>query len=131
MPPGGPDRLAYLASPMAATPDEDDMTIGDKLLGCLGAGVRPARQYSRRLPGGAVGRPAAAFRNVTAKQAVQRGVAFAGNTDTVYRQVTDFYDKVGGFEPLILMGRRGSMTDEEVEKAPAWSRRRCCRGSRN
>jgi hypothetical protein len=64
----------------------------------------------------AVGRPAAAFRNVTAEEAIRRGVMFAGNPDTVFRQVMEFYDKVGGFEHLILMGRSGFMTHQEAEK---------------
>ena len=114
------------------------MIIGDKSLWFLRVGARSAAQYSRMLPGAtpaaqapvlyrtappptlagvpAVGRPAAAFRNVTAEQAVQRGVMFAGNPDTVYRQIMEFYDKVGGFEHLILMGRSGFMTHEEAEK---------------
>jgi alkanesulfonate monooxygenase SsuD/methylene tetrahydromethanopterin reductase-like flavin-dependent oxidoreductase (luciferase family) len=115
------------------------MTVGDKSLWFLRVGARSASQFSRMLPGtnpvaqaptlyrsaprpaadGSVphvGRPAAAFRSVTAEQAVGRGVMFAGNPDTVYRQIMDFYDKVGGFEHLILMGRSGFMTHEEAEK---------------
>ena len=63
-----------------------------------------------------VGRPAAAFRTVTAEQAIERGIMFAGNPDTVFRQVMEFYDRVGGFEHLILMGRSGFMTHDEAEK---------------
>ena len=63
-----------------------------------------------------VGRPAAAFRTVTAAQAIERGIMFAGNPDTVFRQVIEFYDRVGGFEHLILMGRSGFMTHDEAEK---------------
>jgi hypothetical protein len=62
-----------------------------------------------------VGRPAAAFRNVTAEQAIERGIMFAGNPVTVFRQIMEFYDKVGGFEHLILMGRSGFMTHAEAE----------------
>jgi alkanesulfonate monooxygenase SsuD/methylene tetrahydromethanopterin reductase-like flavin-dependent oxidoreductase (luciferase family) len=78
----------------------------------------PPQGSSPTLAGGVphVGRPAAAFRNVTAEQAVQRGVMFAGNPDTVFSQIMEFYDKVGGFEHLILMGRSGFMTHEEAEK---------------
>jgi len=45
-----------------------------------------------------------------------RGIMFAGNPDTVFRQVMEFYDRVGGFEHLILMGRSGFMTHDEAEK---------------
>ncbi|MGA8398927.1 MAG: hypothetical protein WB697_03515, partial [Stellaceae bacterium] len=44
------------------------------------------------------------------------GILFVGNPDSVYRQIMEFYDKVGGFEHLILMGRSGFMTHEEAEK---------------
>src|SRR5258708_39390296 len=111
------------------------MEIGDKSLWFRRVGARSAAQYSRMLRGATpaaqapalyrtappptlaggvphVGRPAAAFRNVTAEQAVQRGVMFAGNPDTVYRQVMDFYDKVGGVEHLILIGPSRFMTPE-------------------
>jgi len=39
-----------------------------------------------------------------------------GNPDTVYRQIMDFYDKVGGFGYLVLFGRTGFMTHVEAEK---------------
>src|SRR5258707_9252251 len=77
------------------------------------------RSAPRPAPGGGVahvGRPAAAFRNVTAEQAIERGIMFAGNPDTVFRQVMEFYDRVGGFEHLILMGRSGFMTHAEAER---------------
>jgi len=138
MGPAPPDR-AYMGFTYVGDSDEEGMEIGDKSLWFLRVGARSAAQYSRMLPGATpatqapalyrtappptlaggvphVGRPAAAFRNVTAEQAVQRGVMFAGNPDTVYRQVMEFYDKVGGFEHLILMGRSGFMTHEEAEK---------------
>jgi hypothetical protein len=41
---------------------------------------------------------------------------FAGNPDTVYRQIMEFQDKVGPFEHLILAGRSGFMTHAEAEK---------------
>jgi len=39
-----------------------------------------------------------------------------GNPDTVYRQIMDFYDQVGGFGHLDLVGRTGFMTHVEAEK---------------
>ena len=123
--------------------DEEGMRIGDKALWFLRIGGRSAPQFSRFLPGQSspqaapnlwrsaprgplgpapgggvahVGRPAGAFRNVTAEQAIERGIMFAGNPDTVFRQIMEFYDRVGGFEHLILMGRSGFMTHAEAEK---------------
>jgi hypothetical protein len=41
---------------------------------------------------------------------------FAGNPDTVYRQIMEFQEKVGGFEHLILASRSGFMTHAEAKK---------------
>ena len=45
-----------------------------------------------------------------------RGLLFAGNPDTVYQQIMEFYNKVGGFGHLVMIGRSGFMTHAEVEK---------------
>lgn len=44
---------------------------------------------------------------INAEQAMERGLLFAGNPDTVYQQIMDFYDKVGGFGHLVMIGRSG------------------------
>jgi len=36
--------------------------------------------------------------------------------DTVYRQIMDFYDKVGGFGHLIMVGKTGFITHDEAVK---------------
>ena len=41
---------------------------------------------------------------------------FAGNPDTVYRQIMEFQDKAGKFEHLVLASRSGFMTHEEANK---------------
>src|SRR5262245_29727439 len=60
--------------------------------------------------------PRAPIRNVTAEQAIAQGLMFAGNPDTVFRQIMDFRAKAGEFEHLILMGRSGFMTHDEAER---------------
>ena len=45
-----------------------------------------------------------------------QGLMFAGNPDTVYRQIMDFSSQVGGFEHMILVGRSGFVTHAEAEK---------------
>jgi hypothetical protein len=62
------------------------------------------------------GHNAARLRSITAEEAKAQGILFAGNPDTVYRQVMEFYDKVGGFGHLSLVGRSGFMTHAESEK---------------
>jgi len=54
---------------------------------------------------------------MTVEQAKARGILFVGNPDTVYRQIMDFYDEVGGFGHLVLVGRTGYMTHGEAEKS--------------
>jgi alkanesulfonate monooxygenase SsuD/methylene tetrahydromethanopterin reductase-like flavin-dependent oxidoreductase (luciferase family) len=48
---------------------------------------------------------------------MKRGILFVGSPDTVYRQIMDFYDEVGGFGHLVLVGRTGYMTHAETEKS--------------
>ena len=62
------------------------------------------------------GQNAARLTSLTAEQATAQGIFFAGNPDTVYKQVMEFYDKVGGFGHLSLVGRSGFMTHAESEK---------------
>jgi len=54
--------------------------------------------------------------SITAPEAMAQGILFAGNPDSVHRQIMEFYDKVGGFGHLALIGRSGFMTHEESEK---------------
>ena len=50
------------------------------------------------------------------KGEAEEGILFCGNPDTVYRQIMEIYDKVGGFGHLSLIGRSGFMTHAESEK---------------
>ncbi len=59
---------------------------------------------------------ASALIGLTAEQAMARGILFAGSPDTVYRQIMDFHDEVGGFGHLVMIGRSGFMTHAETEK---------------
>ena len=54
--------------------------------------------------------------SITPEEAMAQGILFAGNPDSVYRQIMEFYDKVGGFGHLSLIGRSGPMTHAESEK---------------
>jgi alkanesulfonate monooxygenase SsuD/methylene tetrahydromethanopterin reductase-like flavin-dependent oxidoreductase (luciferase family) len=59
---------------------------------------------------------AATLIGLTAEQAMERGILFAGSPDTVYRQIMAFADKVGPFGHLVMVGRSGFMTHAETEK---------------
>ena len=62
------------------------------------------------------GQNAARLTSLSAEQATAQGILFAGNPDSIYKQVMDFYDKVGGFGHLSMIGRSGFMTHAESEK---------------
>ena len=59
---------------------------------------------------------AAALMSITPEQAVAQGILFAGNPDTVYRQIMDFQHKAGPFGNLNIIGRSGFLTHAEAVK---------------
>src|SRR5207245_10990339 len=65
---------------------------------------------------GARGRPADSVIGITAEQAIARGILCAGNPDTVYKQIMEIHDKVGGFGHWIFIGRSGFLTHAEAVK---------------
>jgi alkanesulfonate monooxygenase SsuD/methylene tetrahydromethanopterin reductase-like flavin-dependent oxidoreductase (luciferase family) len=125
------DHFAYAAFVYVGDTDEEGLRVGSKLLWFLHTSLKSAPQYSKFLPGSAppvslvnaekgvasAGQNAARLTSLTAEQATAQGIFFAGNPDTVYRQVMEFYDKVGGFGHLSLVGRSGFMTHAESEKS--------------
>ena len=54
---------------------------------------------------------------MTAEQAIQRQIMFAGNPDTVFNQIMAAYEALGGFGHLIFIGRSGFLTHAEAEKS--------------
>jgi alkanesulfonate monooxygenase SsuD/methylene tetrahydromethanopterin reductase-like flavin-dependent oxidoreductase (luciferase family) len=139
------DNFAYAAFVYVGDTHEEGVRVGSKLLWFLNTSLKSAPQYSKFLPGttppelapqlyrtasgpsatpaGAGPRVASASQNaatligMTAEQAMKRGILFVGNPDTVHRQIMDFYDEVGGFGHLVLVGRTGLMTHTETEKS--------------
>ena len=55
---------------------------------------------------------------------------FAGNPDTVVRQIKEFRQRVGGLGSLIMMTRQGLVTHAEAEKSFSSPPPRCCPSSR-
>ena len=54
--------------------------------------------------------------SLNAEEAMAMGILFVGNPDSVYRQIMEFHDKVGGFGHLSMIGRSGFMSHAESEK---------------
>ncbi|HUZ73258.1 MAG TPA: LLM class flavin-dependent oxidoreductase [Stellaceae bacterium] len=140
------DNFAYAALVYVGDTDEEGRRIGGQLLWFLNTSLKSAPQYSKFLPGTVPPhaapalyrtrpKPAAALdlvnaekgvptasqnaarlMSITVPQAMEQGILFAGNPDSVYRQIMEFYDKVGGFGHLALIGRSGFMTHAESVK---------------
>jgi alkanesulfonate monooxygenase SsuD/methylene tetrahydromethanopterin reductase-like flavin-dependent oxidoreductase (luciferase family) len=130
------DRFAYAAFIYVGDTDEEGVEVGTKLLWFLNTSLKQAPQYSTFLPGRMppemapevyrtkpragetrAARPADALRNMTAEQAIQRQIMFAGKPDTVVKQIMAAYDVLGGFGHLIFIGRSGFLTHAEAEKS--------------
>jgi len=47
---------------------------------------------------------------------IDRGIAFAGNPDTVYRQIERHYRAVGGYGHLLMLGQSGFLEHEDTVK---------------
>jgi alkanesulfonate monooxygenase SsuD/methylene tetrahydromethanopterin reductase-like flavin-dependent oxidoreductase (luciferase family) len=140
------DNFGYAAFVYVGDTDEEGLRVGAKLLWFLNTSLKVAPQFSKFLPGAMpprfapqvyrtrsatepapaptddkdvapAGANAARLRSIDAEQAMAQGILFTGNPDSVYRQIMEFYDKVGGFGHLSLVGRSGFMTHAESEKS--------------
>jgi alkanesulfonate monooxygenase SsuD/methylene tetrahydromethanopterin reductase-like flavin-dependent oxidoreductase (luciferase family) len=135
LPEPGPDRFGHTAFVYTGDTDEEGVRVGSKLLWFLNTGLRSAPQYGKLLPGAvpaelapalyatkprpgvpAAARPAAGLIGITAEQAMAKGLMFAGDPDTVYRQIREYRERVGPFEHLVLASRSGFMTHGEATK---------------
>jgi alkanesulfonate monooxygenase SsuD/methylene tetrahydromethanopterin reductase-like flavin-dependent oxidoreductase (luciferase family) len=136
LPKVGTDHFAYAALVYVGDTHEEGVEIGSKLLWFLNTSLKSAPQFSRFLPGtvppqfapevyrtARSNKPSAsgaknnrALIGISTEEAMQRGILFAGSPDTVYEQIMDFYDQVGGFDNLVMVGHSGFMTHREAEK---------------
>jgi alkanesulfonate monooxygenase SsuD/methylene tetrahydromethanopterin reductase-like flavin-dependent oxidoreductase (luciferase family) len=99
-----PGSFAPERAPSAYRTKPRPPTAGTNLVNAE-KGVATAGENARRLM------------SIDAEEAKAMGILFAGNPDNVYHQIMDFYDKVGGFGHLSLVGRSGFMTHGEVQKS--------------
>ncbi len=53
-------------------------------------------------------------RTMTVEEAIDAGLTFAGTPDDVFEQAKAFYDHVGGFGHLLMMGQGGTISHEET-----------------
>ena len=135
LPAPGTDRFAYAALCYVGDTDEEGLRVGAKTLWFLNTSLKQSPQMSKFLPGRmppevaaqnyrtvprpgspANMRPGQSLIGITAEQAIARGILCAGNPDTVYKQIMDIYEKVGGFGHFIFIGRSGFLDHREAEK---------------
>jgi alkanesulfonate monooxygenase SsuD/methylene tetrahydromethanopterin reductase-like flavin-dependent oxidoreductase (luciferase family) len=140
------DNFAYAAFVYVGDTEEEGRAVGSKLLWFLNTSLKSAPQYSKFLPGtmppeaapgvyrtaprpdagvslvnaekgvASASQNAQKLMSIDTEQAMAQGILFAGNPDSVYRQIMEFHDKVGGFGHLAMIGRSGFMTHAESEK---------------
>jgi alkanesulfonate monooxygenase SsuD/methylene tetrahydromethanopterin reductase-like flavin-dependent oxidoreductase (luciferase family) len=106
--------------------DEEGLRVGQKIAWFLTVSIKSAPQFSKFQPGAiapemapAAWRTGASRRprptNLDAEVLVGQGQMFAGNPDTVARQIKEFRRKVGGIGHIIMMTRQGLVTHAEAE----------------
>jgi alkanesulfonate monooxygenase SsuD/methylene tetrahydromethanopterin reductase-like flavin-dependent oxidoreductase (luciferase family) len=92
-------------------------TANAAMLKAGGAGPARATRVQTR-----DGRPINA-RTMTVEEAIDAGLVFAGTADDVYGQLRAFYDHVGGFGHLLMMGQGGTIShDDTVANLTLFSR---------
>ena len=135
------DHFGYAGLVYVGDTHEEGVRVGSKLLWFTNTSLKSAPQFGRFLPGAtppeaapmvyrSQPRPAATGSKSTsatanlatlvgldAETAMKRGILFAGSPDTVYRQIMDLYEDVGGFGHLVMVGRSGYMTHAETEQS--------------
>jgi alkanesulfonate monooxygenase SsuD/methylene tetrahydromethanopterin reductase-like flavin-dependent oxidoreductase (luciferase family) len=120
------DRFAYAALVYTGETDEAGYTGARKLMWYVEANKVPFQFTSP--PGyqppaamaGAMKGPASGvfkmFQNPDLGSFMENGLVFAGNPDSVYRQIVKLYEHVGGFGQLLLMGQAGFLDHDETVK---------------
>ena len=126
LPEAGEDRFSYMAFCYVGETDEEAYRIGQKIPWFLTVSLKSAPQMSKFQPGqwppemapsvwrgGNPKRPT----NMTVEALVGQGQMFAGNPDTVARQIKTFRERVGGCGRIIMMTHQGLVTHEESMKS--------------
>jgi alkanesulfonate monooxygenase SsuD/methylene tetrahydromethanopterin reductase-like flavin-dependent oxidoreductase (luciferase family) len=126
LPPPGEDRFSYMAFCYIGDTDEEAFRVGQKIPWFLTVSIKSAPQMSKFMPGqlppemtpsawraGASKRPT----NLTVQALIAQGQMFAGNPDTVVKQIKTFRERVGGVGRIIMMTRQGLITHAEAMKS--------------
>ncbi|HTW70531.1 MAG TPA: LLM class flavin-dependent oxidoreductase, partial [Acetobacteraceae bacterium] len=126
LPRPGEDRFSYMAFCYVGDTDAEAEQVGQKIPWFLTVSMKSQPQMSKFQPGqippemapsawrqGVSKRPS----NLDAASLIAQGQMFAGNPDTVARQIKEFRRRVGGVGRIIMMTRQGLVTHAEAEKS--------------
>ena len=132
-----PDKLAYMALIGVGNTREEGWRRADQILGYSRTSGIVAPQFSnppgyqsaaananvlKAGPGGPIranrlttrdGKPINA-RTLGVEDAIEAGLVFAGTPDDVFEQTRDFYNHVGGFGHLLMMGQGGLISHDDT-----------------
>ncbi|MCH9671764.1 MAG: LLM class flavin-dependent oxidoreductase [Gammaproteobacteria bacterium] len=127
-----PDRFAYLAMVGVGDTDEQGRARAHQILDYSRTTPRTASQFwfppgftSNEATGQALKHRSplriplrdgktALMQTASVDEFVNAGIAFAGNPDTVFEQIREFSDHVGGMGHLLMMGQGGHISHEDT-----------------
>jgi alkanesulfonate monooxygenase SsuD/methylene tetrahydromethanopterin reductase-like flavin-dependent oxidoreductase (luciferase family) len=120
------DRLACAALCYVGDTDEAGIAGAEKLLWYVRTNKAPTqfRNPPGYVPAEAaigpmrgdhrIGNNAGLRPDKTAQEYIAEGGLFAGNPDTVVKQIRNFYDRVGGFGHFVLVGQAGEVGHDDA-----------------
>jgi alkanesulfonate monooxygenase SsuD/methylene tetrahydromethanopterin reductase-like flavin-dependent oxidoreductase (luciferase family) len=126
LPAASEDRFSYMGFCYVGDSDAEAQRVAEKICWFITVSLKQGTQFERFLPGQLSPELAAsawrggrsrAPRDVRAENLIANGQLFAGNPDTVVKQIKHFRQATGGLGRLIMMTRQGFVTHAEAEKS--------------
>jgi alkanesulfonate monooxygenase SsuD/methylene tetrahydromethanopterin reductase-like flavin-dependent oxidoreductase (luciferase family) len=119
------DRFANAALVYTGATDEEGMAGARKLLWYISANKVPVEfvyppgytPYFVRAAGLRGESSAYSLGSMTLEELIEQGIVFAGSAATVRGQIEKFYERVGGFGHLLLMGQAGFLDHDETVRS--------------
>jgi alkanesulfonate monooxygenase SsuD/methylene tetrahydromethanopterin reductase-like flavin-dependent oxidoreductase (luciferase family) len=126
LPQPGPEKFAFMPLVYTGETDEEALESMEEIMWYLRPkvspqfripppGYAPVEAFVQAMRGGPASRTAG-IRKLPVEQLIEQGVVIAGNPDSVYAQIKDLYDRVGGFANLLMMGQGGFLSHEKTVK---------------
>jgi alkanesulfonate monooxygenase SsuD/methylene tetrahydromethanopterin reductase-like flavin-dependent oxidoreductase (luciferase family) len=119
------DRLAYAALVYTAPSEAEARNGAEKLLWYLTAnkvpphyayppGYMPVPAHVKIMRGTALDQHAQLRGRMNIEAMKEAGIMFAGTPDQVFEQIRTFYETIGGFGHLLIMGQAGFLEHDET-----------------